>query len=607
MLELKEIHIKNFRSIKDQIIRIPTSDNKYTMFFGVNGSGKSNILKSISVFDKPKTLNYVKDCNMEAQENNENIMFTYKFWLNSDDRINILTKISSIIPKNLASAISISGVNVILVKKPDNSETAVTYNLLTTYPDLSDYRINPTSNNHIINKNDVPAENSPNYISISKEKISQLVQNAVLEDLKKAIPKFIFWESSEKYLIGQPINLVNFKQNPNISVPLKNIFYLAGYEKNMNSILDQIMNKESARDNYESKLSDVATAHIQQLWPEHKIKIKVRLESTTCTVLTYDEDTPYRKMEMTERSDGFKQFMSILLNLSVQNKIESLKNNVIIIDEPEVHLHPSGVEYLRDELLNISKNNVVFLSTHSIFMVKKDLKNHLIVSKKNGNTIIEEIDVNFPIKEEVIYRALGTSLKNILGNNILVFEGPNDRKLYETFVKQVFDQKIINEVRCTDAGGTPEVLKWVKFFNTDIVPGFVVLDSDTAGRRVIEDVKEQNPEFMDNIFEILDLVKLKKNVATTEDLFPTDILDNAGSEIWGDGFKTPVDMPVLEYAKRFKTEKKSGSTDDFNEYKKKINELVIEDLKEINDKKKILEKYEVYNNFIQELHNKLDI
>jgi predicted ATP-dependent endonuclease of OLD family len=41
-------------------------------------------------------------------------------------------------------------------------------------------------------------------------------------------------------------------------------------------------------------------------------------------------------------------------------------NKVILLDEPETHLHPSGQKYLRNELLKISENNLVIYATHSI-------------------------------------------------------------------------------------------------------------------------------------------------------------------------------------------------------------------------------------------------
>jgi predicted ATP-dependent endonuclease of OLD family len=112
-----------------------------------------------------------------------------------------------------------------------------------------------------------------------------------------------------------------------------------------------------------------------------------------------------------------------LLNISAENSTNSLANKIIILDEPEVHLHPSGIKYLRDELFNISKNNIVFISTHSVYMIdKKNLSRHYKVSKEKSLTEIMQIPEDNPYMDEVIYEALGTSIYEIIEPNMLVFE-----------------------------------------------------------------------------------------------------------------------------------------------------------------------------------------
>jgi predicted ATP-dependent endonuclease of OLD family len=87
------------------------------------------------------------------------------------------------------------------------------------------------------------------------------------------------------------------------------------------------------------------------------------------TFLVEEKSDTY-KFEVDKRSDGFKQFVSIILNLSIENETGVLNNKVILLDEPETHLHPSGQKYLRNELLKISENNLVIYATHSITVKK---------------------------------------------------------------------------------------------------------------------------------------------------------------------------------------------------------------------------------------------
>ncbi|MEG1009549.1 MAG: AAA family ATPase [Clostridia bacterium] len=69
-------------------------------------------------------------------------------------------------------------------------------------------------------------------------------------------------------------------------------------------------------------------------------------------------------------SDGYKQFLSILFSVGLLN----LNEKIILIDEPEIHLHPSSIVSLRDKLLDIgtiNKNSHIFISTHSVNMIDK--------------------------------------------------------------------------------------------------------------------------------------------------------------------------------------------------------------------------------------------
>ena len=53
---------------------------------------------------------------------------------------------------------------------------------------------------------------------------------------------------------------------------------------------------------------------------------------------------------MNSRSDGFKQFISFILSLSIETKKYDNNNRLILIDEPERHLHPSGIRDLGKDL-----------------------------------------------------------------------------------------------------------------------------------------------------------------------------------------------------------------------------------------------------------------
>jgi predicted ATP-dependent endonuclease of OLD family len=103
---------------------------------------------------------------------------------------------------------------------------------------------------------------------------------------------------------------------------------------------------------------------------------------------------------LAQRSDGFKRFVSFLLLISASVLKEKIKNALLLIDEPDIGLHPKGSKLLKDELFKISKSNRVVYSTHSIFMIDKEkLSRNLICTKENEITKVT-IATNSNIIEE---------------------------------------------------------------------------------------------------------------------------------------------------------------------------------------------------------------
>jgi len=94
--------------------------------------------------------------------------------------------------------------------------------------------------------------------------------------------------------------------------------------------------------------------------------------------------------------------MEMIVSLMFLDVLASQSNNklLILIDEPELHLHPIYQEILIKYLISRSKDNQVVLSTHSPYFYKNCLDNQciqLLVSKKESDLIkIEETqDGNF--------------------------------------------------------------------------------------------------------------------------------------------------------------------------------------------------------------------
>ena len=75
MLRLTKVSITNYRSINNLVLEMPQLDGKNALFlFGINESGKSNLLKALSLLDRNssamKNFNYDRDCRKAAKRKN---------------------------------------------------------------------------------------------------------------------------------------------------------------------------------------------------------------------------------------------------------------------------------------------------------------------------------------------------------------------------------------------------------------------------------------------------------------------------------------------------------------------------------------------------------
>jgi energy-coupling factor transporter ATP-binding protein EcfA2 len=222
--------------------------------------------------------------------------------------------------------------------------------------------------------------------------------------------RIVFWKSDSKHLINEQINLDTFAADPeDTSIPLINCFELGGVSQdNISSQIAKLKPDPAEINNLQEKLGDKVTAHIKKVWPNHPVKIKFQINNSLLSFLIEDEKVKYKSKTTEQRSDGFRQFISFLLTISAENATNQLSDSLLLLDEPETHLHPQAQEYLKDELIKITRNdenNIVFFATHSNYMIDKDhIERCYRVSKQsNRKTKLEKIELGKTSYSEVNY------------------------------------------------------------------------------------------------------------------------------------------------------------------------------------------------------------
>lgn len=119
------------------------------------------------------------------------------------------------------------------------------------------------------------------------------------------------------------------------------------------------------------------------------------------------------------------------------------KKFIFLIDEAELHLHPSAQRALKKALLDIAENGEqVFLATHSSVLVADDYEKQSIfkVEKTNKKTGLEK--ANEVMKMNIIYDLLGGSPKDLLlPLNFLIVEGESDFVFLDEVIKRFYQDE----------------------------------------------------------------------------------------------------------------------------------------------------------------------
>lgn len=533
---ISKIELHNFKSIKKIEFMLKKYGNSYTtMLVGINESGKSNILEAMSYLDTPEDeFDYNVIHNQKDEDNNP---VDFWFHLAFEQKQTCINEIRKDIEKGDLLDFEIENIakNVYL---QDGEKI---------FSDDFSYEIKKLSKGLFVKKTQKNSTNAKgetvavDVFTLSKEndeeKSFQELTEELFEDffsekiksiIRKYEPNVSMWRPSEKYLVSE-VNLNEFKNNINSNIPLKHIFYIAGFNdaEIIKSEIERI-GSQSLRRKLASKLGLEATKYVTNIW-KHNIVVDIEIvESGTCTVSIRDDGkaNEYNFHKMTVRSEGFKQFMSLILSLSVETKLSKRKNNLILIDEPETHLHPSGIRDLRRELLAIGENNYLFVSTHSPFLVdRKDKERNIIIKKnKSAETETVEIDKNTDvIDDEVLREAFGIEVyKDLLNPHSILVEGASDKKI----IQKAFAIKGLKGYGTTNGHGSNIDTLAAKLNDTDISM-LVVLDDDVEGKAYKEKIIRIGCSYSKaNVLTIRDLNGSIVDGGTIEDTLDKNFLES---------------------------------------------------------------------------------
>lgn len=127
---------------------------------------------------------------------------------------------------------------------------------------------------------------------------------------------------------------------------------------------------------------------------------------------------------------GIREALRLILDIELNNP------DTILIEEPEVHLHPGLETSMSNYLRDVSRRSQIFLTTHSpIFLNYPNVDSVYFVKRSNGNTSVDNIpsldDANDAL---MIKRELGVPFSNLfMFESLLLVEGRSDEIVLRIF------------------------------------------------------------------------------------------------------------------------------------------------------------------------------
>ncbi|MCU4986640.1 AAA family ATPase [Bacillus cereus] len=539
-MKIVGIRIENYRSIKELILNDLGNMN---IFVGKNNSGKSTILKSLDIFVNSLSKRFItkvlnkKDFYRGQIDNPIRIACSISL---KDEKLNeLIIKMKQEYPQ-LGSGL----------------EDLINYKIINVYTSTYTYR---EENNELIYSyiEKITLSKSSPFVQEVGEIIEKDILTVNLEMIKELVVRDLEYEcfkNNKSSLIR--INLEDFtidlykraKERGFLPLKYKNndifndIFHSTNeYSEFKDRIqeeidgyyqeIEQILSKETENEfQLFAGRSKVVPEHILWLLDEiRSIQIlqeserkkpiekddaerlltlktarggKERLEQLQDTVsdllgVTIDAFSGLKDAEIDVddflvdmNGTGIRESLRLILDMEFSSP------NLILIEEPEVHLHFELERKLFKYLMKKSNEVQIFMTTHSTGFIDATENNNILLVKKDTDTSVSTIKTA-GLNE--VTEELGITISSLLLSKVIVFvEGPTDEGIIRMYLEKnhpnlsYFD---ISIVRMTGVGNYQHYANShaLEVFNNHGLKTLFILDSDSRSEEEIGKIRERHP------------------------------------------------------------------------------------------------------------------
>ncbi len=464
--KLTKLKIENYKSIISEEIEL----SEYTPLVGYNNAGKTNIVEAIKWVLRKSSIK-TTDFN------------------NPDNSIVVTTKIEGINNDLLERLNETHRARI----EPFLNEESLTIRRIQLVPNASAAQIRLEVYNHNAEENAEPWQPNPAGIDNAiNDLFPAPIHIGAMENAEEDISKSKTSTTIGKLLseIIGPIEEQYGAQVRTVLDGLKKILDADGEERapELVEFDNQVNEKLDAFFPDINVKVHVPTPELKEVFTKGTIKVYENQSSNGTDVSALGHGAQ-RSIQMT--------LIRHLADLKLNDE-EQTTTTLLLIDEPELYLHPQAIEILRQSLKTLSNQGYqIIFSTHSPFMItEKDVANTILIRKNETlgthkrnslKSAIPQVETDAQHQLTLMF-SLSNSSNILFSERVILAEGKTENKLLPYLIEKISNRTLaLNKCALVQQGGSGNTRKSMLVLNTMDLPCKAIVDLDYTFKHAIED------------------------------------------------------------------------------------------------------------------------
>lgn len=492
---LRRVRIENVRSFLDAAeLRL---DGPVSIIIGPNGGGKTNLLDTVVTMLRRFLLNRSYAVNAPNPTSPDQMMFQHNELLNQmslDRHMDGATRDQVVEVELEVTSPDIEAIS----KIQSDAETLIAAsaaryrNIQQTFANVENWNVNVLTKGQRIT-----FQLSGNQIKHDGSEAAKLYQEFLEKfEIDSALRSESGFEALRRPLLYLPVNravqglsmrtmLANFRpweqhrqndaansRNPNSGIVAEAIGSIA-----LRYRLLQEQDNTSAK---EALMTDPALVELSRVLG--KLGYSWSLETISAERNEYDLRLKKQGLSFlaSAASSGERELLTYLLGIYALN----IRDALIIVDEPELHLHPKWQKVLLDVFVELSDQtgNQFLLATHSPTFVSPDSLQYVsrVYSEKQKSNIISLQLSSLPSKKHLFSCITSQNNERVFfADAVVLVEGLSDRMVFEELLaRRTKKSPVQGSIEVVSVGGKHMFEAYQKLLDASAVQYFVVADLD---------------------------------------------------------------------------------------------------------------------------------